>query len=409
MVAAARPMQCEFIDSVYNIDASQWNSLCADNYPFIRHEFFAALEDSGSTIAKTGWQPHHLVIRDPAGTAAGAGIAAVSDIAAIVPLFIKHHSYGEYVFDWAWADAYQRSGQRYYPKLLTAIPFTPSLGPRFLWRNSTDPLLDLIVTAITDEAQRLNASSWHCLFPDSNTSERLAQRGISRRLGCQFHWYNQGFASFDEFLQSLTSRKRKNIRKERYRVIEQGVEIRLKTGRDILAWEWDTFYQLYHLTYFKRSGRQGYLGADFFHRLARTMPEQIVLVIAYVAGDMIAAALNFRDRDTLYGRYWGCRQEFDFLHFEACYYQGIEYAIDQGLSRFDPGAQGEHKIQRGFTPVPTWSNHWIAATDFRHAINDFLLRVTGGVEELSNKPALTCLLSVRRPRPTAPSPSTAGC
>lgn len=358
-------MQLSFISSIHQVSAEDWNRLGdTSDYPFLQHAFLSALEDSGSTGADTGWQPHHLLVRDR------------GQVRAAVPLYRKTHSYGEYVFDWAWADAYQRSGRRYYPKLVTAVPFTPTYGPRFMLANRTelDDLLPQLTEAITEEALSQGASSWHCLFPESTVSEQLAARGFSRRLGCQFHWFNQDYRDFDDFLQNFVSRKRKNLKKERRRVQEQGIELVVKTGDQVTQAEWDLFYQLYHLTYFKRSGRQGYLGPDFFHRLAESVPSAIVLVVAYRGGDMIAAALNFRDRDNLYGRYWGCKQEFDFLHFEACYYQGIEFAIRQGLKRFDPGAQGEHKIQRGFQPVATWSNHWIAEPLFKDAIDNFLQR-----------------------------------
>lgn len=363
-------MQLSFIDSIHQIGANDWNRL-SDNsqYPFLQHAFLSALEDSGSTTVGTGWEPHHLLVRDR------------GQLCAAVPLYRKTHSYGEYVFDWAWADAYQRSGRHYYPKLVTAIPFTPASGPRFLLANSVEDecLLPMLTSAITEEALSLGASSWHCLFPETSVSEQLAARGFSRRLGCQFHWFNRGYRDFDDFLESFASRKRKNLKKERRRVVEQGIELVVKSGDEVTQSEWDLFYQLYHLTYFKRSGRQGYLGPDFFHRLAESMPASIVLVVAYQEGEMIAAALNFRDREYLYGRYWGCKQEFNFLHFEACYYQGIDYAIQHGLKRFDPGAQGEHKIQRGFTPVATWSNHWIAEPLFKDAIDDFLQREQASV------------------------------
>lgn len=358
-------MQLTFIDSIHQIPSADWNNLCAPSqYPFLRHEFLIALEDSGSTTGKTGWQPHHLLAKE------------ADKLVAAIPLYKKTHSYGEYVFDWSWADAYQRQGRRYYPKLVTAVPFTPAYGPRFLVNKTTDiqKLMPEITNVIKEQALTLNASSWHCLFPEEAVCKTLASHGFSRRLGCQFHWFNQNFSDFEDFLERFSSRKRKNLKKERRRVAEQGIELVIKTGDNVTQDEWDMFYQLYHLTYFKRSGRQGYLGPDFFHQLAASMPESIVMVIAYFQNEMIAAALNLRDKETLYGRYWGCRQEFDFLHFEACYYQGIEYAINAGLKRFDPGAQGEHKIQRGFTPIPTWSNHWVADPFFKEAIDDFLIR-----------------------------------
>lgn len=355
-------MQIDFVNSIHAISASEWNGLINDDYPFVRHEFFAALEDSGSTTAASGWQAHHLVLRDQ------------GELIAALPLFIKNHSYGEYVFDWAWADAYQRYGERYYPKLVSAIPFTPCYGTRLLLSSHTsvDDCLPSIVEALQKHAFILGASSWHCLFPTVDLSSRLNDLGVRTRLGCQFHWFNHGYADFDDFLAQMSSRKRKNINKERRQLAQQEFTFLVKEGSDISADDWDFFAQLYQLTYLKRSGHTGYLKRDFFHLLGQRLPENIVLIIAQRHGQAVAASLYLRDTNTLYGRYWGCREEFEFLHFETCYYQGIDYAIAHGLQRFDGGAQGEHKIQRGFEPIVTRSNHWIANTDFSNAINDFM-------------------------------------
>jgi predicted N-acyltransferase len=360
-----------FIASINEINRRDWDSLCGEDYPFVRHDFLAALENSGAASVVSGWQPRHLVIkRDGA-------------IAGVMPLYEKTHSYGEYVFDWAWADAYRRHGMSYYPKLLSGIPFTPASGPRLclVADLNTNTVLPGLVKAIQEELLRIGGSSWHCLFPDKSFSDQLASHQVSQRQGCQYHWLNQGYRDFADFLDTFSSRKRKNLNKERRRVAEQGLELTVKAGADIRDEDWRQFYIFYHLTYFKRSGRQGYLNEQFFQRLAQSMPEKIVMVIARQGREMVGASLFFEGRDTLYGRYWGCSKEFEFLHFEACYYQGIEYAIRKGLKRFDPGAQGEHKIQRGFTPVPTWSNHWIVHPGFREAINDFLGRERPAMEE----------------------------
>ncbi len=362
----------KFVDSIDDIDKASWDILRDNDYPFLRYEFISALEHSGATNKATGWTPHHIVIEQTAENPA--------KIIAIIPLYIKAHSYGEYVFDWSWADAYHQHGIDYYPKLISCIPFTPATGPRVLFDKSYDlnHLVSIATSAIKSEASRLKASSWHCLFPEQELNEYLREHEISSRIGCQFHWLNQNYASFDEFLASFNSRKRKNLNKERKRVADQGLMLQTKCGEEISADEWQQFYQFYHFTYFKRSGRQGYLNEKFFSLLANTMPSQIMMVTAYHQNSLVAASLFFIGGDTLYGRYWGCQQEFECLHFEACYYQGINFAIEKGLSRFDPGAQGEHKIQRGFTPTITYSNHWIAHPEFRSAINQFLVQERKG-------------------------------
>lgn len=356
-------MQIEFISSIHEVAADEWNALCNDDYPFIRHEFFTALEDSSSINAASGWQTQHLLVRK------------TKKLIAALPVFIKSHSYGEYVFDWAWADAWRRYGYEYYPKLVSAIPFTPCYGSRLLAHPEADidVLLPEIVGRLQAHARSLNASGWHCLFPDSTLCAQLTALGIPQRLGCQFHWFNRDYSSFADFLAQLSSRKRKNILKERRQVAEQGFRFTTKTHTAITADDWDFFAQLYRLTYLKRSGHSGYLRPEFFHLLGERLAQHTLMIIAERDGEAVAAALYLYDNTTLYGRYWGCREEFDFLHFETCYYQGIDFAITHGLKRFDGGAQGEHKIQRGFEPVATWSNHWIATPEFRPAINHFLL------------------------------------
>lgn len=359
----AKTWTFDFISSINEIARSDWQALAGEDYPFIHYDFLAALENSGAVGGASGWQPRHL------------RISRAGKLVGLMPLYLKQHSWGEYVFDWAWADAYQRYGFNYYPKLVNAIPFTPATGPRLLLADNQDAeLLPSLTAAMEVEIKRIGGSSWHCLFPEESFSRQLASQGASQRLGCQYHWLNQDYQTFDDFLASFNSRKRKNLKRERRRVQEQGLELVRKEGNEVSTEEWRQFYLFYHLTYFKRSGRQGYLNEVFFQTLARTMADKLMLVIARKDNEMVAAALFFKGSDTLYGRYWGCREEFECLHFEACYYQGIEYAIEHKLQRFDPGAQGEHKIQRGFTPIPTWSNHWIARPDFRAAIDDFLER-----------------------------------
>ncbi len=290
-----------------------------------------------------------------------------------MPLYLKTHSYGEYVFDWSWADAWQGNGLDYYPKLVTAIPFTPATGPRLCLARGyhNKDVIPILVSAIRNFAQERHISSWHLLFPEEDVAGLLQSEGMHLRTAAQFHWFNEGFASFDDFLATFSSRKRKNLKRERNRVYEQGFELQTLCGAEISASQWDQFYRFYQLTYAKRSGHGGYLSKAFFTRTAASMGDQAIMVLARLGGETVAGALFFRSSETLYGRYWGCLQEYDCLHFEACYYQGIEYCIANGLQRFDPGAQGEHKIQRGFRPVKTFSNHWIADSRFSTAIADF--------------------------------------
>ena len=357
-------LEAGFITSLDQVSAARWNGITGTDYPFLRHEFLYGLEKTGCTTAETGWQPCHLVLSEGA------------EPVAVMPLYLKNHSYGEYVFDWAWADAWERSGLSYYPKLVTAIPFTPATGPRLCSSAGLAPaeVWPVAIAAVQTLATRRRISSWHILFPEETVAQRLADQGLHRRMAAQFHWFNEGYTSFDDFLSRFASRKRKNLRRERQRVIEQGLSVKTLTGAEIGEAEWEQFYRFYQYTYAKRSGHGGYLTRDFFLETAPALGEQVVMVLASLDRRAVAGALYFRSGDTLYGRYWGCEREFDCLHFEACYYQGIEYCINHRLARFDPGAQGEHKIQRGFRPTPTWSSHWIADPRFCAAIGDFTRR-----------------------------------
>jgi predicted N-acyltransferase len=336
------------------------------------------MEDSGSTTAKSGWQAHHLIISHSAND---------PSIIGVMPLFIKGHSYGEYVFDWSWAEAYQRHGMQYYPKLVNAIPFTPATGKRWGIDSAYEQteILDFMREAIIKEASVLNASSCHCLFPSIDDVQLLKKSHWLQRTGYQYHWFNHDFQDFNDFLATMSSRKRKNIKKERQKIQQQNITITVKTGKEISEKDWEDFYLFYQDTYIKRSGHTGYLSASFFPILADYMSDAVVMILASVPSEepseTVAAALYFKDSQTLYGRYWGCKADYDSLHFEACYYQGIEYAIAQGLQRFDPGAQGEHKIQRGFNPINTYSTHWIANEDFRDAIQKFLVVEEREVEQ----------------------------
>ncbi len=360
----------EWINSIDAVPAAQWDALLTGAYPFLKHAFLAALEHSGAATPRSGWQPQHLLLwRD-------------QQLLAAMPLYLKSHSYGEYVFDWSWAEAWQRSGQAYYPKLLCAIPFTPATGPRLLLAAdvSIADVLGQMLTALKTRIGREQLSGFHLLFPDAELHRAGRALGLSERMGAQYHWFNRGFASFDDFLATFSSRKRKNLRKERERVYAQGLHLQVLEGAEISADDWQRFFYFYQMTYAKRSGHGGYLSAEFFSEIGHTLRDQIVMVVARQGDEVVAAALNFRDETTLYGRYWGCSREFEFLHFEACYYQGIEYCIRHGLQRFDPGAQGEHKIQRGFEPTATYSLHWIEHAGLRRAVDDFLQRERRHIE-----------------------------
>jgi len=329
-------------------------------YPFMRPEFLQALENSKSASEQSGWQPIHLSLVDGEQT-------------GFMPLYLKEHSMGEYVFDHAWANAYHENGLEYFPKLLTAIPFTPSTGPRIrgielLGQNHCNQLFEEVLS-VADET---DASSWHLLFPQARELELFNDPRLLQRSGVQYHWHNRDFQSFDDFLGTMNSRKRKMVRKERAEIVRQNIDVEVLVGTDISEEIWGLFYQLYERTYAKRNGTRGYLTRPFFIEIATTMPEQIAMAVASQDGIPIACALYFFDSDTLYGRYWGSVAEFSYLHFELCYYRGIEFAIERGLQRYDAGAQGEHKLMRGFEPIKTHSLHWIRHPEFRDAIARFL-------------------------------------
>jgi uncharacterized protein len=373
-----------FIESINHIEPLRWNAVAGVDYPFLRHEFLQALENSGSVGAAQGWQPQHLLIEDS------------GELLAILPLYIKSHSYGEYVFDWSWAEAYQRHDIPYYPKLVSSIPFTPSTGPRLaVATNEISQVIATVTAALNEKAEEIGASGWHVLFPQDSEDNLWKSSGAQERLGCQFHWHNDSFGQFDDFLARFSSRKRKDVKKERQKVVAQGIRIERLTGDEILPEHWQCFYHFYRATYLKKSGHAGYLTPAFFALLHDTLRKQALLVLAYENGTAIAGGLYFFSADTLYGRYWGCIKDVPGLHFETCYYQGIEFCIERGLQRFDAGAQGEHKIQRGFEPVLTHSYHWIRHPGFRQAIADFLQDEAAGIKQYQEQ-AIT-FLPFRRP------------
>ena len=355
-------MQFRVINNIREISESDWTHLNSTHFPFTSYYFLTALEESGAVSVQTGWQAHHFAIYDE------------DKLIALVPSYLKQHSYGEYVFDFQWADAYQRVGFEYYPKLISAIPFSPITGPRVLiddtYRDSD--VLDLLLTEIKALLTEESYSSWHSLFLTEIYSDKLANKNISQRRAVHFKWINKGFTCFEDFLTLCSSRHRKNIRKERQKVADQGISLRQIEGIDITDLEWQHFYRFYQATYLKRSGHGGYLSPEFFILIRQNMPEQLMLVMATKNEEMVGAALYLKDKHSLYGRYWGSISDDQFLHFEACYYQGIEYCIKHKLNYFDPGVQGEHKLQRGFEPYLTYSNHWITHPEFRFAINQFL-------------------------------------
>ena len=352
------------LNRISDVSADDWDRLWPEHNPFLRHGFLSAMEDSGSADPDSGWAPCHLLLEHEGRAVAG------------MPLYRKSHSYGEFVFDWAWADAWQRHGLAYYPKLVSAVPFTPSAGPRIGlaagWDQ--DALTRRLMQAMHEQLDGEGASSWHGLFPDA-PSCALLQASDSRLLerhDVQFHWFNRDFDHFEAFLMSLRSSRRKNVRRERRRVAAQQVQLRRRVGDEIDEAAWDAFYRCYRATFLKRSGHGGYLTREFFTLLRERLASQLMLTEATQEGEVVAGALFLFDRNTLYGRWWGCLAELDCLHFEACFYQGIEFAIDQGLQRFDPGTQGEHKLLRGFEPVTTQSLHYIADPRFRQAVAGYV-------------------------------------
>ena len=349
--------------SLAEIPAGHWDAL-AGSQPFLRHAFLHAFERSGCVGPGTGWTPCHLTLWEG------------GRLAAALPLYEKTHSLGEFVFDWSWAEAWERAGGRYYPKLLTGIPFTPVAGRRLL---AAGPAAR---TALIDQAlafARARAlSSWHVTFPGEADLLALAAAGLHRRRSVQFHWHNDGYAGFEDFLGALQRDKRKKIRQERRRVREAGVAIERIPGREVSEADWDFFYRCHRQTYAER-GRQPYLSAAFFLMLAEAMPDNLLLVLARRGREPLAAALDVFDAERLYGRYWGAVEHVPGLHFEVCYYQGIEFCIERGLSVFEGGAQGEHKLARGLVPVLTHSAHWIADPGFSAAVGRFLAREAAGV------------------------------
>jgi uncharacterized protein len=352
----------EVVESLATIDPQAWNAL-AGEHPFLRHEFLHALHDTGCACEHTGWAPQYLILRQG------------RSLAGVMPLYLKSHSYGEYVFDWAWADAYHRHGLSYYPKLLGAIPFSPVTGPRLLARDAATRLL--LARAALELADQ--ASSLHVLFPTEREAGELEAAGMMLRRTVQFHWRNCGYGSFEEFLSDLASAKRKKIRQERRRVREAGVQLRRLTGSEVREEHWNFFTRCYNATY-RAHHSAPYLNLAFFIRLGEKLPDNVLLILAELDGKPVASALNIFSQATLYGRYWGAVGDVPLLHFEACYYQAIEFCIERGIGEFEGGAQGEHKLARGFMPVQTFSAHWLKHPQFADAVEKYLAQETAGIE-----------------------------
>ena len=362
-------MNLYVIDSLGEVDADDWNRLNTTGDPFLSHEFLHGLE-LHDCLRPQGWYSSHVILRD-----------ADDALIAAMPLYLRTNSYGEFVFDWSWADAYERAGGRYYPKFVSAIPFTPATGERMLAADAATLRIaaPALMAAAVELVKQNDASSMHFLFPNTDQAEQLRSEDFLIRAGCQYHWFNRDYGSFDDFLQALNSKRRKQIRRERRDANVPGMAIEVLYGDAITPEHWSVFHRFYCSTFYRKWGEPRFT-ESFFRYLSEALPDAPLLVLGKYEGEYVAGSFSMRGRDTLYGRHWGCSHHFKQLHFELCYYSTIEFCIEQGLRRFDAGAQGEHKIMRGFDPVKTWSAHYIADPNFRDAIADFLDRETRHIE-----------------------------
>jgi predicted N-acyltransferase len=354
--------------SIHEIAVGDWDACAGGDNPFVSHAFLSAVEDSGSAGPRTGWLPRHAALRDGAGR-----------LLACAPMYAKGHSYGEYVFDHGWARAFEQAGGSYYPKLQVASPFSPATGPRLLVRPGAASGQPALAAALVQACRELKLSSVHVTFCTEGEYASLGEEGWLQRLGIQYHWHNDGYASFDDFLGALASRKRKSLKRERRDANAAGLVFHTLRGTQIDPARWKAFYRFYESTVDRKWG-SAYLTQKFFPLLSERLGDRVVLMLAEHGGKPVAGALNLVGRDTLYGRNWGCIGDFPFLHFELCYYRAIDYAIEHGLKTVEAGAQGEHKIQRGYLPRPTYSAHWIAHPGLRRAIGDHLERERPAVE-----------------------------
>ena len=360
----------KLVGRIGDLAADAWDACAGGGNPLVSHAFLNALEASGSASAKTGWAPHHLALEDATGRLIGC-----------VPMYLKNHSYGEYVFDHSWAAAYERAGGHYYPKLQICSPFSPVPGPRFLVRADADfeSTASTLLAGCLEVARQREVETLHVTFCGEAEWRFLGEHGLLQRTGEQFHWENRDYGSFDDFLADLASRKRKALKKERREALENGISVEVLSGSSLREEHWNAMFGFYMDTGSRKWGSP-YLNRDCFRRIGDAMADQVVLILAKRAGKYIAGALNFRGADTLYGRYWGCTEEHRFLHFELCYYQAIDYAIAHGLARVEAGAQGPHKLARGYRPKTTYSAHWIKDPGFRRAVADYLVRERAQVQ-----------------------------
>lgn len=362
-------MKVALCEHIAEIPAAQWNGLLSRGQPFVRHEFLHALEVHGCVGEPFGWLPRHIAVWEG------------DRLVGALPLYEKHNSFGEFVFDHAWAQAYRQFGLRYYPKLVSAVPYTPVRGPRLLARVEDRPrVYPVLLETVRQLADTLGASGFHCLFPAGEEQDWLETRGWLVRHDCQYHWHNRGYGDFEDFLSTLSARKRKNIRRERRAVAKVGISFEHLNGHTATVADWEIFTRFYRDTFMSK-GSIAPLNEAFFLAMARSMPDQVLLVLARRGEEAIAGALMWRDEHALYGRYWGCAATVDSLHFETCYYQGIAYCIGQGLQVFEPGAQGEHKIARGFTPVLTRSIHWLRDTPLLEPVRQYVQRERAAVDD----------------------------
>ena len=365
-------MKARFLSSIERVPAAAWNALDAGGSPFLRHEFLAALEAEGCVGKASGWIPHHLILENESGSLVGA-----------LPLYLKEHSWGEFVFDWSWARAFSQAGLDYYPKLVSMTPFTPAADRRFLVASDAPAnAKQQLASALFEHAKERQLSSAHVLFLDESDRQSLQDSPMLWRKDCQFHWYNRGFCTFEDFIGTFRAEKRKKALRERRKVFEGGVEYRTLSGSQMTRELWELVFAFSSRT-FEQHGHEHYLTSGFFQRISATLPEAVMVKLATLKDVPIAAAIFFRSNQTLYGRYWGAAANFDSLHFETCYYQGIEYCIEQGLQKFEPGTQGEHKVARGFEPTDTWSAHWIADARFRRAIDAYLHQERDAIDQYS--------------------------
>ena len=371
-----REVTFKVLDSLAAIAPAHWDALANANggNPTLRHAFLQSMIDAGCTTADTGWLPQFLTL--------WREVDSQEKLCGAVPLYLKTHSYGEYVFDWAWAEAYQRHGLDYYPKLLAAVPFTPCTGARLMAATSSDR--QIILDGLMRLAQQNDVSSLHVLFPDDTELDMLAGAGMMARTSIQFHWRNNGYRHFNDFLATMNHDKRKKLKQERRKIAEVGITFRRMVGTDITASDWDFFARCYGRTYREHLSTP-YLNRKFFGLIGERMPENILLIVAEREGKPISSALNLWDAKTLYGRYWGSTEFHSGLHFETCYYQALEFCIERGVQVFEGGAQGQHKLARGFLPEKCHSAHWLKEPRFARAVEEFLARESGGIERHVNE------------------------